>query len=106
MCVRWMLRCTIRKSSRRAVVSVASRTARYTLQRRRLPTGSPEPSGAALPTGVERRALLDPLGLGGGLGERDELPAGGDVVEELDEAGGGGGVRLGGAGGRGGGARG
>src|ERR1041384_7239382 len=87
MCVRWMLRCTIRKSSRRAVVSVASRTTRYTLRRRRLPTGSPEPSGAALPTGVERRALLDPLGLGGGLGERDELPAGGDVVEELVEAG-------------------
>src|SRR2546422_1646369 len=33
-----MLRCTIRKSSRRAVVSVASRTALYVDRRRRLPT--------------------------------------------------------------------
>src|SRR5689334_2612063 len=33
-----MLRCTIRKSSRRAVVSVASRTALYVKRRRRLPT--------------------------------------------------------------------
>src|SRR5689334_7524918 len=33
-----MLRCTIRKSSRRAVASVASRTALYVVRRRRLPT--------------------------------------------------------------------
>src|ERR1041384_6956082 len=87
MCVRWMLRCTIRKSSRRAVVSVASRTTRYTLRRRRLPTGSPEPSGAALPTGVERRALLDPLGLGGGPGGGGGLPAGGGGGEGRGGAG-------------------
>jgi hypothetical protein len=36
----WMLSCTMRKSSRRAVVSVASRIAWYTQRRRRLPTAA------------------------------------------------------------------